>query len=198
MSFFSPSSDPLELFRSWYAEALEKKVPDPDVMALATTNEESIPSVRIVLLKEITEVGLTFFTNYKSRKSTEIISNDRVACVFYWQPLKRQVRVEGNCIPLKPEDSDAYWNTRPRGSQLGALASDQSEEIQSRDALESKMQELEVRYKDKPIPRPSHWGGFLILPDGVEFWIGRDNRLHERYRYELMKSARWKLRLLAP
>jgi pyridoxamine 5'-phosphate oxidase len=175
-------SDPLGQFRHWYEHAVAAGVLEPDAMALATASPDGMPSVRFVLLKGIDARGVEFFTNYESRKGQELIANPRAALAVLWKPLQRQVRLEGPVEVLTPEESDAYFATRSRGSQLGAWASRQSEVIPDREWLEARLASFEAEYPDT-VPRPPHWGGFRLLPSAIEFWEGRPNRLHDRERF---------------
>ncbi|MGH2921315.1 MAG: pyridoxamine 5'-phosphate oxidase [Gaiellaceae bacterium] len=184
------SSDPLRQFRSWLEEA------GTDLVALATATREGAPSARMVLLKGADERGFTFFTNYESRKGHELEENPRAALLFHWPPLGRQVRIEGAVERVGPEDSDAYFRTRPRGAQLAAWASRQSEPVESREALETRFAELDTEHAGE-VPRPPHWGGYRLRPDVYEFWQHRDNRLHDRLRYRLDGSA-WVSERLSP
>jgi pyridoxamine 5'-phosphate oxidase len=172
-------SAPLEQFRHWYDGAVAAGVVEPEAMALATADATGVPSVRFVLLKGIDERGVEFFTNYESRKGRELIANPRAALAVLWKPLQRQVRLEGPVEVLAPEESDAYFATRSRGSQLGAWASRQSETIPDREWLEARLREVDAEYPGQ-VPRPPHWGGFRLLPSAIEFWEGRPNRLHDR------------------
>jgi pyridoxamine 5'-phosphate oxidase len=166
-------------------------------MALATSTPDGIPSVRFVLLKGIDERGVEFFTNYESRKGRELTANPRAALAVLWKPLQRQVRLEGAVEVLTAEESDAYFATRARQSQLGAWASRQSEVIPDRDWLESRLAELETSYPET-VPRPPHWGGFRLLPDAIEFWEGRPNRLHDREAFTRGADGAWHARRLSP
>jgi len=189
--------DPFKQFSVWLEDALAAKLPQPLGMALATANLDGRPSVRMVLLRGVSERGFCFFTNYESRKATELQINPRAALVFYWAELDRQVRVEGTIERLSVEESDAYFQTRPRGSQLGAWASPQSQIIPNRELLERNLQELTAKYGSGQVPRPPHWGGYRLVPEAIEFWAGGDNRLHDRLRYT-REGQGWTLQRLAP
>jgi pyridoxamine 5'-phosphate oxidase len=191
------ASDPLEQFRHWFAEAGDV-LEMPQAMALATSTPGGSPSVRMVLLKGFDERGLVFYSHYTSRKGRELESNPQAALLFHWSALGRQVRVEGPVERVPAAESDAYFATRPRGAQLGALASHQSEPLGSRSELEERVGELERELGEAPVPRPPTWGGFLLAPLAWEFWQHRDNRLHDRFRYELEPSARWRISRLSP
>lgn len=189
--------DPYLVFETWYAEALASGERRPDAMTLATADAGGRPSARTVLYKGIERGGLRFFTSFESRKARDIRENPRAALVFYWASIERQVRVEGRVEALGDAASDAYFATRPRGSQLGAWASPQSEEIASRVELEARVLEIRERYEDGPIPRPPFWGGYLVVPDCFEFWIARNDRLHDRYLYR-RRDGVWVSVRLAP
>ncbi|HZO48604.1 MAG TPA: pyridoxamine 5'-phosphate oxidase [Gaiellaceae bacterium] len=189
--------DPIAQVASWYREAQERGVAQPDAMTLATATPAGAPSARMVLLKGIDARGFAFFTNLESRKAAELAANPRAALVLYWQPLRRQVRAEGRVELLPEEESAAYFATRPRGSALAAWASPQSRPVGSREALERLYADVEERFAGAEVPLPSFWGGYLVVPDAVELWEGRDNRLHDRVRYE-RAAARWTLTRLAP
>src|ERR687887_1466544 len=169
------ADDPLEQFRRWYAEAERAEIRAPHAMALATADGDGRPSVRMVLLKEADERGFVFFTGYESRKGGELAANPRASILFYWDPLGRQVRVEGRVERVPEPESDAYFATRPRGAQLAAWASHQSRPLESRDELERRFAELEREYDGRAVPLPPHWGGFRLRPDRIEFWQHRDN-----------------------
>jgi len=177
------AADPLEQFRRWYEEAAAL-VEVPEAMTLATATPTGSPSVRMVLLKSFDERGLVFFTHYTSRKGRELLVNPRAALLFHWPPLGRQVRVEGDAVRLGEGESDAYFATRPHGAQIGAVASAQSEPLESRDVLEERVAEVERELAGGSAPRPGTWGGYLVVPDAWEFWQHRDSRLHDRFRYE--------------
>jgi pyridoxamine 5'-phosphate oxidase len=189
-------SDPLSQFAQWYEGAVEAGVVEPEAMALATASADGMPSVRFVLLKGIDDRGVEFFTNYESRKGRELIANPRASLAVLWKPLQRQVRLEGAVEVLSPEESDAYFATRSRGSQLGAWASAQSEVIPDRAWLEALLAQVDARYPDE-VPRPPHWGGFRLLPSVIEFWEGRPSRLHDRAVYRRVEGE-WVASLLSP
>lgn len=191
-------SDPFLLFERWYAEAQTVGMVEPAAMALATANSAGIPSVRIVLLRNFDRRGFSFFTNYLSRKGEELQANPRAALAFYWAELERQVRVEGPVERVSDEESDAYFHARPIGHRLNALASPQSQVITSREILEQRMAELAEQYPHHQVPRPPHWGGFRVVPEAIEFWQGRENRVHDRLRYRRLPDASWLLERLAP
>ncbi|HUF17793.1 MAG TPA: pyridoxamine 5'-phosphate oxidase [Thermoanaerobaculia bacterium] len=188
--------DPIEQFRKWFGEAVETISHLPEAMTLATADERGRPSARLLLLKGVDGAGFTFFTNYDSRKAVELSANPYAALVFWWPPLEKQVRIEGAVQLVSEEESDLYFATRPRGSQLGAWASNQSGTI-SEDVLEKQLAEAELRYQDRPVPRPPHWGGFRLIPEMIEFWQGRPNRLHDRFRYR-REDGNWIIERLAP
>jgi len=189
--------DPLEQFRRWYAEAEAAKIRAPHAMALATAGEDAAPSVRIVLLKGTGEDGFVFFTGYGSRKGGELAANPRAALLFYWDPLGRQVRVEGNVERVSGEESDAYFATRPRAAQLAAAASRQGRVLRSREELDAGVAELEHAHVGRDVPRPEHWGGYRLRPETYEFWQHREDRLHDRLRYR-RENGRWLLERLSP
>ena len=176
----SADRNPIELFEEWFALANESNIIHPEAMALATSDREGKPSVRMVLLKSVGPEGFTFFTNYGSRKANDIEANPNAAVVFHWDVLQRQVRVEGTVQRISAEDSEDYFLTRPRGSRVGAWASRQSRPLSSRSELEEAVQEIEDRFADGDIPLPPFWGGYLIKPSRIEFWQGRASRLHDR------------------
>jgi pyridoxamine 5'-phosphate oxidase len=190
-------SEPLERFRAWFREAEEAGVEFPEVMTLATATADGAPSARMILLKGVDEDGFVFYTGYGSRKADELAANPRAALVLYWQPLGRQVRVEGDVERVSEAESAAYFASRPRGSQLAAWASQQSRPLESRDELERRYAELEREYEGREVPLPPHWGGFRLRPDAIEFWQHRDNRLHDRVRYTRAREG-WHAEVLSP
>lgn len=186
---------PFEQFTQWFSQALEAAVPEPNAMTLATVGADQSPSARIVLLKGFDERGFVFFTNYESRKGLELAGHPRAALLFFWQPLERQVRIEGRIEKTSPEESDEYYRSRPLGSRIGAWVSPQSQPI-SRETLEARNAELTEKLGDDP-QRPPHWGGYRVVPHRVEFWQGRPSRLHDRLAYSL-QGDQWVLQRLAP
>jgi len=189
--------DPLVQFRRWYAEAGAAGVRAPEAMALATSTRHGAPSLRMVLLKGADERGFAFYTGYVSRKASELDSNPRAALLFYWDPLGRQVRIEGTVERVAENESDAYFATRPRGAQLAATASKQSSVLANRDEIDSRVAELDHDYTAREVPRPEHWGGYRLVPDIYEFWQHREDRLHDRFRYRRVDEA-WVIERLAP
>jgi pyridoxamine 5'-phosphate oxidase len=191
------AADPLEQFRSWFAEATAA-VEVPEAMALATATPGAAPSVRMVLLKGSDERGLVFYSHQTSRKGRELEANPQAALLFHWSPLGRQVRVEGRVERVADEESDAYFATRPRDAQLGAHASQQSRSLGSRAELDARVAEVERERAEGPVPRPPTWGGFLLVPAAWEFWQHRASRLHDRFRYEREPSGGWRIERLFP
>lgn len=190
-------ADPIVQFRRWFDDALRADVMEPTAMTLATASRDGVPSARIVLLKDVGPKGFTFFTNYSSAKGLEIDANPRVALVWFWAELERQVRVTGAVARVDEAESDAYFHSRPLDSRHGAWASPQSQVIADRAVLESQLSDAISRFGDG-VPRPPHWGGYLVAPTAIEFWQGRPNRLHDRLRYRRDASGSWHIERLAP
>jgi pyridoxamine 5'-phosphate oxidase len=190
--------EPLVQFRQWFAQARAAEVDEPNAMTLATVAIDGAPRARVVLLKAVDEAGFVFFTNYDSDKGRELDGFPRAALVFLWLPLERQVRVEGRVERVSAEESDAYFELRPRESQLGASASPQSRVVADRATLERAFAEATARYDGAAVPRPAGWGGYRVIPTTVEFWQGRPSRLHDRLRYRCDDAGRWMLERLAP
>jgi pyridoxamine 5'-phosphate oxidase len=191
------AADPITQFNIWFEEAVNSEQPDTDAMTLSTATSDGCVSGRVVLLKGCDERGFVFFTNYESRKCHEMMSNPRAALTFYWHTLHRQVRIEGMVEKVSDLESEEYFQTRPRGSQIGAWASPQSEEIANRAELERRVVDIEERFKDRTIPCPPFWGGFRVKPVIIEFWQGRESRLHDRILYTAC-DGKWRISRLAP
>ena len=190
--------DPIKQFGNWFTAAIEANIRDVNAMSLATATPDGKPTVRIVLLKGFDHDGFVFFTNYESEKGQQLEANPNAALGFYWIELDRQVRTHGPVERTSREESERYFHSRPAGSQLGAWASRQSEVIDARRVLDARMAEATERYGNKPIPRPPHWGGYRLKPEVVEFWQGRPNRLHDRFRYKRRTDGSWHIDRLAP
>jgi pyridoxamine 5'-phosphate oxidase len=192
------NKNPLVQFAHWMENALEAKVQEPNAMTLATVNGKGWPDARVVLLRRVDKDGFSFFTNYNSSKGKELAENKKACLNFYWVELARQVRIIGTVEKLSSKESDEYFQSRPRESRIGAWTSNQSEVIEGRELLDKKFHELEKKFSDKKIPRPPHWGGFLVKPVSIEFWQGRNNRLHDRILFEKGRSGKWKISRLSP
>lgn len=190
--------DPIRQFQIWLEDAINAQIPLPEAMTLATASPDGRPSARMVLLKQVDQDGFVFFTNYRSAKARQLDSNPYAALVFYWNVLERQVRVEGSVVRTSAEESREYFQSRPRESQIGAWASEQSTVISSRDVLEQRAQELDTLYCDREIDCPDYWGGYRLNPDRIEFWKGRLGRLHDRILYERSSTGLWTIARLAP
>jgi pyridoxamine 5'-phosphate oxidase len=190
--------DPFRQFHVWFAEAEAARIYQPDAMTLATATTDGRPSARLVLLRGVDDRGFTFFTNYDSRKGRELASNPWAALVLYWAELHRQVRIEGRVVVVSPEESDAYFQGRPRGSQISACASPQSDLLVDRTVLEQRVEELTHLFEGQPVPRPPRWGGYRVVPETLEFWQGRENRLHDRLCYRRGPEGGWTINRLAP
>lgn len=197
LSESSVDDDPIEQFTMWFEKAIEAEVTDANAMTLSTVSQEGQPSSRIVLLKGVDEQGFRFYSNFSSRKGRELAANPHASLCFYWAPHERQVRIEGKVEQLSREDSAAYFRERPRLSQLGAWASKQSNRVSSREELEYRFQEIKERFADKDVPLPDFWGGYLLKPERIEFWQGREGRLHDRICYK-KKAEEWEIFRLAP
>ncbi|SDV50137.1 pyridoxamine 5'-phosphate oxidase [Chitinasiproducens palmae] len=190
-------SDPIQQFEHWFADVLACELPDPNAMTLATASRDGRPSARIVLLKGIVDGGFRFFTNYDSRKGRDLAENPHASLSFYWVGLERQVRIEGTVAKTSAQDSDEYFFSRPVESRLGAWASEQSQPVADRAALEQREREFKARFGDDP-PRPPHWGGYQLSPQTIEFWQGRPSRLHDRLVYSRNADGSWTLSRLSP
>ena len=190
--------DPIKQFQLWFNDAIEAKIYLPEAMTLATATPDGKPSARMVLLKQVDQDGFVFFTNYHSPKGVQLDANPHAALVFYWSKLDRQVRVEGSVVRTSAEESREYFSTRPRESQIGAWASEQSEVIGGRDVLEERAKELEEKYVDREIDCPEHWGGYRLKPERIEFWKSRVGRLHDRILYQRESDDSWTISRLAP
>jgi pyridoxamine 5'-phosphate oxidase len=191
------TDDPLRRFGEWFDEAGRAGIAVPETMTLATVDADGAPSARMVLLKGFDDDGFVFYTGYVSRKARELAENPRAALVFYWRPLGKQIRIEGRVERVSEAESAAYFATRPRGSQLAAWASQQSEPLAGREELDRRYEELERQYEGRDVPLPPHWGGYRLRPDAMEFWQHRDNRLHDRIGYTRAREG-WRSELLSP
>ena len=191
------NKNPFKQFEIWFEEAKKIGLKDPNAMNVASATKKGIPSSRMVLLKAYSEEGFIFYTNYTSRKSGEILDNPIVALNFFWDALERQIRIEGEIKKVEKEVSDAYFNSRSRLSQLGAHASNQSQIIENYEELTDKLNSFDEKYKDTDIPRPDHWGGFIVIPSTIEFWQGHDGRLHDRLKFE-KENDNWVMKRLSP
>ncbi len=191
------ASDPIEQFSKWFEEARLAQVPERNAMSLATINAQGRPSSRIVLIKEFDQRGFTWFTNYSSRKGQDLESNPHAALLFHWVELERQVRIEGRVEKISAAENDIYFESRPLNSRLGAIASAQSQIVENRAILEEKFIQVQTEYGDNP-PRPAHWGGYRLIPDYLEFWQGRNSRLHDRIVYIKQSDGEWGTQRLQP
>lgn len=189
--------DAIEQFEDWFRQALHAGIAEPTAMSLSTMDADGRLSARIVLLKDFDAEGFVFFTNYQSRKAAAVISHPQVALLFFWPELERQIRIEGRAEKVAEAVSDAYFNSRPPGSRIGAWASPQSQVIPARSVLEENVRKLEKTFQNKPVPRPGHWGGFRVQPERIEFWQGRPSRLHDRLLYTRV-AEKWQIQRLAP
>ena len=191
-------NNPIKQFETWWQQAIESKIEEPNAMTLATSTKSARPSARTVLLKGIHESGFVFFTNYKSRKGKEIEENPFVSLLFFWKEMERQVRIEGVIKKVSAEESDQYFSSRPRESRIGAWCSPQSSVIENREYLQKNKKKYNSLFESEEIPRPEFWGGYIVVPERMEFWQGRPGRLHDRLLYSLNKNNLWKIERLAP
>ena len=191
------NKDPFKQFEKWFSEALSLMVKDANAMTLATAGKDKKPHARIVLLKEVTNEGFVFYTNYNSDKGREMQENPNAAICFYWPELERQVRIEGSVMKIPRGESEKYFRSRPHKSQIGALASDQSQEVKNRQALEARFAQLSKKYGEAEVPMPEWWGGYVLKPDSIEFWQGRESRLHDRIKY-IANGSNWQIKRLSP
>jgi pyridoxamine 5'-phosphate oxidase len=198
LSIFDTHPNPFIQFQQWFDQALTAQLPEPNAMTLATATRGGQPKARMVLLKGFDERGFVFYTNYNSQKGQELAENPQASLVFWWAELERQVRICGRVEKASEKESDEYFYSRPLNSRLGAWASNQSEVIESREVLEQRMQELQMKYQNQDVPRPQHWGGFRVIPTEIEFWQGRSNRLHDRLLYTRLDDGSWKIVRLSP
>lgn len=189
--------NPIAQFKEWFDEAVLSKIEEPNAMTLATASNEGMPNARIVLLKEFDKKGFVFYTNYESQKGKELENNNAAVLLFFWKELVRQVRIKGNVEKISEEESNEYFHSRPRESQIGAWASEQSSRIPNRRFLENKFTSFKIKFDGKEIPLPPFWGGYRLFPTEIEFWQGRENRLHDRILYRLIEND-WQIIRLSP
>ena len=197
LSELEAAADPVVQFATWFDEATKAQIPEPNAMSVATVGPDGRPSSRIVLIKQFDQRGFTWFTNYDSRKGKEAQANPYVALLFHWVELERQVRIEGKLERVSQEESDAYFSSRPLASQLGAIASRQSQVVADRDTLEQQYETTKRQHGEHPV-RPAHWGGYRVIPDRIEFWQGRPSRMHDRVLYTRTDSGEWQRQRLQP
>jgi len=190
--------DAVKQFNIWWQDALEAKITEVNAMTLATASSDGMPSARTVLLKGFSEKGFIFFTNYNSFKGQQLVENPKACLVFFWKELERQVRITGIVEKISSEENDAYFQSRPKESQVGAIASPQSQVVESRQWLDDRYEDLAEQFKETTIERPGHWGGYIVRPVIIEFWQGRPGRLHDRIQYTLLDDGSWKIERLAP
>jgi len=192
------ASDPFIQFQQWWDEAIAAEIEEVNAMTIATASMDAVPSARIVLLKDFSEKGFVFFTNYNSFKGQQLSENPKASLLFFWKEVERQVRITGLVMKITPDESDAYFYSRPVESQVGAITSPQSQIIESREWLDEKFQHLEKEFQNKKIQRPENWGGYIVKPVIIEFWQGRPGRLHDRIQYTMNANGDWKIERLAP
>jgi pyridoxamine 5'-phosphate oxidase len=193
-----PTENPLDLFNTWFEEAQRNEPDNPNAMSLATVGPDGAPSIRMVLLKGVDDGGFVFYTNLESRKGVDLLARGGAALCFHWKSLRRQIRIEGQANLVSDGEADAYFASRPRGSQLGAWASKQSETLDARETFEHRMAQVDQEFEGRAVPRPARWGGLRVRPGKIEFWYGADFRLHERYLYECDRAGEWSKRMLYP
>jgi pyridoxamine 5'-phosphate oxidase len=198
LSVSDVNPNPFIQFKQWFDQALTAQLPEPNAMTVATVTPDGKPRARMVLLKGFDERGFVFYTNYNSQKGQELAQNPQASLVFWWAELERQVRICGRTEKASESESDEYFYSRPLNSRLGAWASNQSEVIESREVLEQRMQELQIKYQNQDVKRPPHWGGLRVIPTEIEFWQGRSNRLHDRLLYTRLDDGSWKIVRLSP
>ena len=197
-SCFMDLDDPIELFKIWMSEAEKKEINDPNALSLATTNQKNEPSVRMILLKGLNEKGFVFYTNLSSPKSNDLKKNPKAEMCFHWKSLERQIRIFGSIVQVSDEEADTYFNSRPYGSKINAWASDQSKPMDERSDLLKKIEDFKKKYKnEKNVPRPPHWSGWCLRPSSIEFWLHKDNRIHERLKYNKTSNV-WRKEVLYP
>lgn len=192
------AANPIDQFQKWWQQVVNSQVVEPNAMTLATASADGMPSARILLLKGFDNKGFVFYTNYKSYKAMQLEENPRACLIFFWKELERQVRITGIVKKVSENESDEYFHSRPIGSQVGAIASPQSQVIPNREWLDEEYQKLSAKYKDGNVPKPDHWGGYRVHPVIMEFWQGRPSRLHDRIQYTLQEGGEWKIERLAP
>ena len=196
---FSDMENPVDLFRAWYEAAKQSEINDPNAVALATSDNSSVPSVRMVLLKDYSDDGFVFYTNLNSKKSNDIKLNPYASMCFHWKSLLRQIRIVGKIYPVDSEEADEYYNSRAYGSRIGAWASQQSQVLKNRNELIKNIQKFKKKFPDeKKVPRPSYWSGWRLKPDKIEFWLDGENRVHERLEYINIGKNSWEKNLLSP
>lgn len=192
------SDNPISLFSVWWDDAMHSQIDEVNAMTLATVKTDGTPTGRVVLLKGYDENGFVFYTNYESDKGKELVQNNKACLIFYWKELERQVRITGTVVKNSDEENDEYFNSRPEGSKIGAWSSPQSSPIKDRSVIEKNVVKYQEQFKDKPVTRPPHWGGYKVIPTSIEFWQGRPSRLHDRILYTLQADESWKIERLAP